>query len=710
MSSVFRLILVYILGSFSLIHQQLTQLPASGVIHQNLTLNGGYLTRVPTANGAAVTISGSNTVVDFGNAIVRSSPHPRQNLESKTGVGILIENCRNVTLKNVRVWGYQTNILVKNCQNITLDGVDASYSKSDLMKQNGRHIDSFLDLRSLRAWESYGCGIRINNSSDCSVQNSEASDSQNGILLENSDHCRIINNTCMFNSGWGIGLWQSKSNIIDWNHLDFCNRRWGSGWGGDAAALVLANNCHKNVFYGDSMTHSGDGFFLSDKVNGGFSEADHKFHFLGGSNDNIIADCDGSYASANAFEDTFSDRNIFLYDQANNSRYGFWIGFSNDTVIGYSSIQDNGVDGIAGGQGARTRIESDTFAQNGHKDGEFWSDGGIVSIQKPSADIEIQNSPKSEPGSYLFTNSSGIVYSQANSSPQIFGNPSPQTPKPGSVDRVKNRIQALLDSQEDLKPHGWQFYGETKMPKSDKWLCISKYGPFDFRHQLAAIHRTSRRLNLKLLHLGSVVECPNDLQFGVPPKQDEIVVLPKNSHYPKSKYLPYSISLANAQMHQTQVISGVFESQDWLAQWYPSTAAPDFAKSGKGPTLDEWHQLLQGRPTYQSRVHTLSARPSTGDSPTEPNEGLVLAAKTAFIVPTGVFKFKIVANGPVQFFLDGSLCTANQNLGKSCQVEVTKNLIAGAHWALLTFAKNSPDASVHLNWHLEPLVPTASKN
>ena len=64
-------------------------------------------------------------------------------------------------------------------------------------------------------------------------------------------NCIFLSTFC-FNSGWGIGLWESCDNRVLSNLADFVNRPWGGGWGGDAAALVVVNASHRNWIIGNS--------------------------------------------------------------------------------------------------------------------------------------------------------------------------------------------------------------------------------------------------------------------------------------------------------------------------------------------------------------------------------------------------------------------------------------------------------------------------
>ena len=60
---------------------------------------------------------------------------------------------------------------------------------------------------------------------------------------------------------------------------------------------------------------------------------------------------------ANAFEGTFSTGNVYFRNLANDSNYGFWLGFSSNSLIARNDIWRSRSDGIAIEQGANNRIE-----------------------------------------------------------------------------------------------------------------------------------------------------------------------------------------------------------------------------------------------------------------------------------------------------------------------------------------------------------------
>lgn len=311
---------------------------------------GTYVVADGDRNGV-IQIAADNVVVDFQGATLAGIGNlPQADKEQFSGFGVNVNGHKNVVIKNARIHGYHRNLNAQNCERLTVENVDAGHSRGQRIGRNGREIHIFLDLRNIEAWRNYGSGIWLEKCTDSTVTGCRASHSQNGILLAFCERCTVHNNDVSFNSGWGIGLWASNENIVSWNLVDFVNRPGTPMWGQDSAGIAIANDAHRNFIIGNSMTYGGDGLFLTDGANQGVRPC----------NDNAIAWNDGSWSTNNAFEGTFSERNVYYKNLANDSRYGFWLGYSSNSLVIENTVERNSIDGIAIEHGAYNRIERNT--------------------------------------------------------------------------------------------------------------------------------------------------------------------------------------------------------------------------------------------------------------------------------------------------------------------------------------------------------------
>ena len=294
-----------------------------------------------------------------------------------------------MTIKNAKVYGYKYNIRVVDAENVQLESCDVSYSLADRLMDKGKAVDGGLDLRGPDAWRNYGAGIWMEKVRNGAVRRCCGLYAQNGLLLLRSDHCLVTDNDFSCNSGWGIGLYQSSDNVISWNLTDFVIRP-GCG---DSAAIVAANDCNRNYFVGNSMTHGGDGFFLSNLTDAGYDPKAKEFRPKGSSDDNVIAYNDGSWSPCNAFEGTFAYRNVYYKNYANDSGYGFWLGYSCDTLIADNEINHNRTDGVAIEQGHGNLIEHNTIEDTAGTAVHLWAAAATDKARKgwPSKNFDIRD-------------------------------------------------------------------------------------------------------------------------------------------------------------------------------------------------------------------------------------------------------------------------------------------------------------------------------
>jgi len=172
------------------------------------------------------------------------------------------------------------------------------------------------------------------------------------------DSVEIFDNNFSFNSALGIGMYRSSNNYSYHNRLDFNVRGFSFGKyyrGQDSAGILVFEQCNNNVFAYNSVTHSGDGFFLwAGQYTMDTGE--------GGCNDNLIYSNDFSYAPTNGIEVTFS-RNIIRQNSINGCDHGIWGGYSYNTDIIDNKFVNNRI-AIAIEHGHSNNIVSNGFNNN----------------------------------------------------------------------------------------------------------------------------------------------------------------------------------------------------------------------------------------------------------------------------------------------------------------------------------------------------------
>ena len=74
-----------------------------------------------------IVIEGDNIIIDFNNAELKGS-NKKLNPDEFFGIGLIVRNSKNVTLKNLKAKGYKVALLATNVEKLTLDNCDFSYN------------------------------------------------------------------------------------------------------------------------------------------------------------------------------------------------------------------------------------------------------------------------------------------------------------------------------------------------------------------------------------------------------------------------------------------------------------------------------------------------------------------------------------------------------------------------------------------------------
>ncbi|HVK06230.1 MAG TPA: right-handed parallel beta-helix repeat-containing protein [Armatimonadaceae bacterium] len=282
------------------------------------------------SGGAAVVIAGDDLTVDFNGLTllgtsVTAEPDVRQ------GIGVLVRG-RNVTIRNARVRGYKVGLLARDAPGLQLLDCDFSHN----WKQRLRSTPASEDLSDWMSfhhnengeWLRYGAGIYLDGCDGFLVRGCRVTGGQCGLMVSRSERGLAYNNDFSFLSAVGIGLYRASGNRVLHNRIDWCVRGYSHGVynrGQDSAGILVFEQCHRNTFAYNSVTHGGDGFFLW----AGQTTMDTG---QGGCNDNVLFGNDFSHAPTNGIEATFS-RNTFANNLILDCWHGIWGGYSYETSI-----------------------------------------------------------------------------------------------------------------------------------------------------------------------------------------------------------------------------------------------------------------------------------------------------------------------------------------------------------------------------------------
>ena len=274
--------------------------------------------------------------------------------ENTINAGIYVHDCRDVTIKKGMVRAFYVGIRAVNVGNLNIENCVVSDN------HNPTDVEWLPDADDPKE-EGFGAGIYLFRVFDSVIQGNLLNNNFNGLSLVRSKRNRIAGNNASYSGNLGIHLLGSSHNVVGDNQADHCIRYTGRFWcdTADSAGVLLEEDSHHNRITGISLRYSGDGFFI--RANNGHS-CDH----------NYIARNDASFSPNNAFEAGFSQHNVFEENVASFSNYGFWLGFSSDTVVRHNRILANRLDGIAIDSGNRNNIQGNKI--QGNRNGvRLWS-------------------------------------------------------------------------------------------------------------------------------------------------------------------------------------------------------------------------------------------------------------------------------------------------------------------------------------------------
>lgn len=268
----------------------------------------------PSRVYGSIVIKASKITIDGRGATVQGmmAGHPK----TFKGVGILAQDVSQVTLRNIKVKGFETGLHLRRATGWTIENCDFSDNFHDPdfgWGENGRRGGILLEdcrmltLRNNRAnrvWDA------------CSLVNCE------GLTITDNDFSHT-SNTC-------LKLWRSSRNTIAKNNLSYGLRiKTDEVHARDSTGVLIESGSDDNQFQENDVTHGGDGIFIR-VLNGWVSRR------------NVFTRNDVSYANNNGFE-AWSPENTYLDNKANHCSYGFWLGASDKTVLEGNEASFNGL-------------------------------------------------------------------------------------------------------------------------------------------------------------------------------------------------------------------------------------------------------------------------------------------------------------------------------------------------------------------------------
>jgi parallel beta-helix repeat protein len=277
------------------------------ILEKGATLDARFIVRGShlTIEGNGATLQGSGIVGDL-------------NSLEQAGVGVLLEGCVNVRIRNLKARGFATGLVARDSRALRVEDCDFSDNYD-----NPKHGWGELPARG---------GILLERARESVLRRNKANRVWDGLHLVDSDENLIEENDFSHCSNTCAKLWRASHNRLLKNNLSYgirIDRAAGEVHARDSTSVLIESGSDQNYWFANDITHGGDGIFVR-VLNGWVSRG------------NVFVENDASYANNNCIE-SWSPGNTYIRNRANHGSYGFWLGGSDQTVLIGNEAAFNGL-------------------------------------------------------------------------------------------------------------------------------------------------------------------------------------------------------------------------------------------------------------------------------------------------------------------------------------------------------------------------------
>ncbi|MBI2930077.1 MAG: right-handed parallel beta-helix repeat-containing protein [Planctomycetes bacterium] len=631
------------------------------VITQSVRVKPGTY-RIPDAKAdGIVRIKGEDLTIDFQGAVLIGATEDAKPDQFR-GFGVIADECRNLTVKNLVVRGMKVGMYFKRCDGLTVTGCDVSGNFRQHLKSTPRAEDQgdwlWAYENDNNEWFRYGAGIYVENSKNVTLSRNRGRNGQNGICFSKVNDSWVIDNDMSFMSGWGLAMWRSCRNDVSNNKFDWCIRGFSYKTyhrGQDSAGILLYEQCHDNVFAYNSATHGGDGFFLY----AGNETLERTG--VGGCNRNVLYRNDFSHAAANGIEATFSDGNVFAENIMEECEHGVWAGYSYNTVI-VGNVIRNCPNGISIEHGHDTLIEGNTFENDSVGVHVWWSPSERVK-GRPYEKKQDTTSHGYTLARNTFKGGRAAIWLGATSDVRITENvidsplalriqgksekiqvdvfdgkvdgPQPERVKL-AVPKHELRVPATKGTQEALLPKG--------APRGWRFIFVDEWGPYDFSGVRLHPNEVLAWGSAELQMLGP------DVEFKVQDVMGGVTVEPLSGRLPAKLKVTMdgqamrSFSFTVRAGEETVKATGVLMRSSWEVKFF------NWGDQGPKQAPADWAALVAGKPVATRMLERLD-NPWSGEDRV-PGDFFATLATTRMDLPAGQYEIGTNSDDGVRVYVD----------------------------------------------------------
>lgn len=348
MKNLYSTALIVCVLSLTVQSQTYTPITNNMQINSNANIKfaaGNYAFTDPSADGVIQLNGVHDVILDGDSCFVNGG--------NDFGYMIKIINSSNIVIKNFdSVFDYKYAVHIMNSDNIDINGNMFSGNKVDSVGW----ISIWTDYQ-----QALGGGVLMYQTRNAQIYNNNMTLQNDGVALYHCDSISVYQNDFSWNTSFGIRMYWTDSCDIRYNNCSHVNRPYTNP--SDCAALLMLVSNENVVEYND-LSYSGDGVFLG------------QYQYSNIPNNNYFAYNECSYSPHNAIEATFADGNVYKHNKCNYSHYGFWLGYSFNTIADSNEIIGNYQTGIAVDRGFNNTFTNNTI-QNNPVGVELWEGNPI---------------------------------------------------------------------------------------------------------------------------------------------------------------------------------------------------------------------------------------------------------------------------------------------------------------------------------------------
>ncbi|MBS1527693.1 MAG: right-handed parallel beta-helix repeat-containing protein [Bacteroidetes bacterium] len=637
---------------------------------------------------APIIIEGDNIVVNFNGAVVEGSAD-FENPDKFKGTGVIVRSGKNIILKNLTLKGFKVGVLARNITGLKITGCDFSYNFRQHLNSN-RAAEDLADWQSYHhnendEWLRYGAGIYLRNCDKAEISNNVITNGQCGLMMTACNDGSVYNNDFSYNSGIGIGMYRSSRNRVMNNKLDWNVRGFSYGVyyrGQDLAGILVFEQCNDNIFAYNSVTHSGDGFFLW----AGQSTMDTG---EGGCNDNLVFGNDFSYAPTNGVEITFS-RNKIIKNILHDCWHGIWGGFSYNTVIANNDFAGN-LSAIAIEHGM-----NNTIAQNSFTDDkvclELWSNpkrpkdiGYLQKRDTRSTAYTIRDNVfAGEKKMLSINNTSDVTFLNNRVKGSVLEQKFDTTVNNLVFDKTGDKAIRVTDNTYLAEPA--QIPGAQNAmlpaahPKGRQYIMMTEWGPYNFSYPILWWNKTDStgrmhfdlmgpRGQWKFIKATGALK-PSALSGTFPAKFEmqkdttSLTNIDVEMEY-RGGAIVSPFGIKNDRGHPYHFHYREFDiPYHWQMKWFAFDTLSDPVKHAA-----QFGKLLAGKPLKVSAGSNLDKTFGRNFGKNIPREKIATVSESQIDVPAGNYRVGITASEIVKVYIDDKLVLDNWDPAKIVNFE-----------------------------------------